>query len=287
MKIGLFATFMSPIASPDMVADFARRVEGIGVDSLWLGEHVVLFDKMENPYPGSKDGRIPVPQGGGLLDTVSSIGFMAAVTERLRFGTGITLLPQRNVIYTAKEFATLDWLSKGRIDFGVGVGWCKEEVIACGYTFHDRGKRCDEYLEITRRLWTDELASFKGDHFELPECRMDPKPVQRPHIPIIVGGNSKAAMRRTARFGQGWYGFQLDPDGAIKVRAILERALAEEGRSMDDCRFIITPPIQTGPELIKAYEDAGVDELVFHLGNQKPDRIDRRILEMEAVVAAS
>ncbi|MDZ7684022.1 MAG: LLM class flavin-dependent oxidoreductase [Gammaproteobacteria bacterium] len=106
---------------------------------------------------------MPVPEGGGLLDTVSSIGFMAARTERLRFGTGITLLPQRNVVYTAKEFATLDWLSKGRIDFGVGVGWCKEEVIACGYTFEDRGSRCDEYLEVIRRLWTDELASFDGE----------------------------------------------------------------------------------------------------------------------------
>jgi len=190
MKIGLFATFMSPIATPDMIGNFARRVEDLGIDSLWVGEHVVLFDEMEFPYPGSKDGRIPVPEGGGLLDTVAAFGFMAAKTERLRLGTGITLLPQRNVVYTAKEFATLDWLSNGRIDFGVGVGWCKEEVIACGYTFEDRGKRCDEYLEVMKRLWTDELASFEGKHYYLPECRMDPKPLQSPHVPIIVGGTN-------------------------------------------------------------------------------------------------
>ena len=287
MKIGLFATFMSPIATPDMIADFARRVEATGIDSLWLGEHVVLFDEMEFPYPGSRDGRIPVPEGGGLLDTVSSIGFMAAVTERLRFGTGITLLPQRSVVYTAKEFATLDWLTKGRVDFGVGVGWCKEEVIACGHTFHDRGKRCDEYLEVMRRLWTDEIASFEGEHYTLPACRMDPKPVQSPHVPVIVGGNSKAALRRTARFGQGWYGFQLDPEGAARMRGNIEKALAAEGRSMDGFRFIITPPMPVGADLVKAYEDVGVDELVFHLGNQKPERIDQRLAQMDAIVAAA
>lgn len=287
MKIGLFSTFMSPIATPDMIANFARRVEAVGVDSLWLGEHVVLFDEMEFPYPGSKDGRIPVPEGGGLLDTVSSIGFMAAVTERLRFGTGITLLPQRNVVYTAKEFATLDWLSKGRIDFGVGVGWCKEEVIACGYTFEDRGKRCDEYLEVMKRLWTDELASFDGEHYHLPECRMDPKPVQSPHVPVIVGGHSKPGFRRAARFGDGWYGFQLQPDGAAEVRGQLEAALSKEGRSMDGFRFIVTPPIQAGADQVAAYADAGVDELVLHLGNQKPERVDQRLKQMENVVRAA
>jgi len=141
MKIGVFATFMSPLATPQLVADLGRRLEGAGIESLWMGEHVVLFDEMEFPYPGSRDGRIPVPAGGGLLDTVATFGFLASATTTLRLGTGITLVPQRNPIYTAKEFATLDWLTRGRIDFGVGVGWCKEEVIACGYGWEDRGER--------------------------------------------------------------------------------------------------------------------------------------------------
>ena len=203
MKIGLFATFMSPVATPQMIASFARDAESIGIESLWLGEHVVLFDEMEFPYPGSKDGKIPVPSGGGMLDTVASIGYMASQTETLRFGTGITLVPQRNPIYTAKEFSTLDWLTNGRIDFGVGVGWCKEEVIACGYSWEDRGSRCDEFLEVIKNLWTQEIASYEGEHISLPPCRLDPKPVQNPHIPMLIGGHSLPGLRRAARFGNG------------------------------------------------------------------------------------
>ena len=96
MKIGVFATFMSPLATPDRIADFARKAEAAGLDSIWMGEHVVLFDEMEFPYPGSRDGKIPVPEGGGMLDTVATFGFLAAATERIRFGTGITLVSQRN-----------------------------------------------------------------------------------------------------------------------------------------------------------------------------------------------
>ena len=167
MKIGVFATFMSPLATPEMIRDFGRRAEAAGVDSIWMGEHVVLFDEMEFPYPGSRDGRIPVPEGGGMLDTVATFGLLAGVTEKIRLGTGITLVPQRNPVYTAKEFATLDWLSGGRIDFGIGVGWCKEEVIACGYSWEDRGERCDEFLQTMINLWTQPVASFQGRHVQL------------------------------------------------------------------------------------------------------------------------
>lgn len=287
MDIGLFTTFMSPVCTAGMIQDFARRIEAVGIESLWLGEHVVLFDEMEFPYPGSRDGRIPVPAGGGLLDTVGTIGFMAACTERLRFGTGITLLPQRNPVYTAKEFATLDWLSGGRLDFGVGIGWCKEEVIACGYSFHDRGERCDEFLQVVRQLWTREYASFSGRHFQLPECRMDPKPVQRPHPPVIIGGHSQAGLRRAARFGDGWYGFQLDPAQTEAVRVRLEKALAAEGRTFADFTFIITPPYETTPGQVADYRALGVTQLAVHLGGQKPAQVDARIPQLEEFVAAA
>ena len=133
MKIGVFATFMSPLATPRMIRDFGRRAEDIGLESIWMGEHVALFDRNTFGYPGSTDGRIPVPPGGGMLDVVATFGFLAAATNKLRLGTGVALVPQRNPIYTAKEVCTLDWLTGGRIDFGIGVGWNKEEVEACGY----------------------------------------------------------------------------------------------------------------------------------------------------------
>lgn len=285
MKTGLFSTFMSPLATPEMIADFATRCEGMGVDSLWMGEHVVLFDKTSNPYPGSRDGKIPVPEGGGMLDTVATFACIAAQTRTLRLGTGITLLPQRNPIYTAKEFATLDWLSNGRIDFGVGIGWCKEEVEACGYTFEDRGKRCDEFLAIVKRLWTEPLASFEGEHYTLAPCRMDPKPVQKPHIPIIIGGHSEAGFRRAAKFGDGWYGFQLSVEQAAQCRARLVDALHRQGRSESGFQLVITPPFNVTPDMVRGYADAGVDRLVVHLGNQRPERVDARLKEVETLIA--
>ncbi len=284
MKIGVFATFMSPLATPEMIQDLGRRVEAAGLDSLWMGEHVVLFDKTEFPYPGSRDGKLPVPEGGGLLDTVATFGFLASATTTLRFGTGICLLPQRNPIYTAKEFATLDWLSGGRIDFGIGVGWCKEEVIACGYSWEDRGERCDEFLTLMQRLWTEPVAAFEGKHLQVQPCRMDPKPVQKPHIPIIVGGHSKRAMRRAAEFGSGWYGFGLNPEQTGTILQHLDEALVARNRSREDFEIIITPNTADA-DTIRAFEDLGVHRLVLHLGAQRPEALNKRLVELEKLVA--
>jgi len=283
MKIGLFATFMSPVATPAMIGEFARRAEAIGVESLWMGEHVVLFDEMEFPYPGSRDGRIPVPAGGGMLDTVATFGFLANATKTLRFGTGISLVPQRNPIYTAKEFATLDWLSGGRIDFGIGVGWCKEEVLACGYSWEDRGERCDDFLDLIRKLWTEPVVTHRGPHVQVEACRMDPKPVQRPHIPIIVGGHSPRALRRAIEYGSGWYGFALTPAHTRPLLEQLDARLARAGRSRESFEIVVTPTAVT-PTLIDEFAALGVDRLIVQLGSQRPEAIDQRLAEVEQFV---
>ena len=287
MKIGTFSTFMSPICTPEMIGKFAQDAESIGLDSLWMGEHVVLFDTTESPYPGSATGKLPVPEGGGMLDTVATFGYLAACTKTLRFGTGITLLPQRNPVYTAKEFTTLDWLTQGRIDFGIGVGWCKEEVIACGYNFNDRGKRCDEILQMMKQLWTEPVAEFHGEFYDLAPCRMDPKPVQKPHIPIIVGGHSSAGFRRAAKYGNGWYGFQMDLEATAQATLQLDATLAKEGRNRDDFQLVITPPYQVTVDMVKGYEDLGVDQLIIHLGSQKAQRISARLVELESLIGAT
>lgn len=284
MKTGVFGTFMSPISTPEMVADFGRRAESAGIHALWMGEHVVLFDEMEFPYPGSKDGRIPTPPGGGLLDTVATFGFLAGETKTLRFGTGISLISQRNPVYTANEFTTLDWLTKGRMDFGVGVGWCKEEVIACGYSWEDRGERSNEFLALVKSFWTDPVTNFEGKYFNVKGARMDPKPVQKPHVPIIVGGHSKAGLRRAARFGSGWYGFNLDPATTKQLLSGLEDALKAEGRPRDGFQIVITPAFNFTEDMIKEYADLGVDQIVLQLGSQKPEKLDRRLLELEQIV---
>ena len=285
MKIGLFATFMSPVADRVMIRDLAQRSEGMGLESIWMGEHVVLFDETEHPYPGSADGKIPVPEGGGMLDPVATFGFLAGVTETLRFGTGITLISQRNPLYTAKEFATLDWLTGGRIDFGVGVGWCKEEVLASGYTWPDRGARSDEFLELVTKLWTEETADFDGEHFQLEPCHLDPKPIQNPHVPIHVGGHSKPALRRTAKYGQGWYGFQITPEQTKPILDELRVEMEAAGRSFDELEISITPPRES-PEIVAEFAAMGVDRLILHLGSQRAHRVDARLADVEGLVAA-
>ena len=285
MKIGLFSTFMSPRADRLMIKDFAQRCEGIGVESIWMGEHVVLFDKTEHPYPGASNGKLPVPEGGGMLDTVATFGYLAGVTEQLRFGTGISLISQRNPLYTAKEFATLDWLTGGRVDFGVGVGWCKEEVIASGYSWEDRGARSDEFLQLLQSLWTEPVTEFNGQHFQVPPCRMDPKPLQSPHIPIIVGGHSKPALRRAAKYGDGWYGFQLNPAHTAPILDHIKQLLDENGRPADNFEITITPN-QVNAEIVQAFAELGVTRLVLHLGSQKPSAIDARLTEVEQLIAS-
>jgi probable F420-dependent oxidoreductase len=288
MKIGIFVAFVSPPATPELILNFGRRAEEAGLESIWMGEHVVLFDRMEFPYPGSKDGRVPVPEGGGILEMTATFGFLAAATKHIRLGSGICLVRQRNPVYTAKEFATLDWLTGGRIDFGIGVGWCKEEVIACGYRWEDRGERCDEILELMRDLWTKPVTSSRGRHVSLAECRMDPKPVQKPHIPIFVGGHSAAAMKRAARFGAGWYGFSLSPDATSIALTEIDNALGKVGRKRGgDFEIVITPPYAVTQDMVREYARLGVDRLIVQLGRQRQDEIDRRLLELEKFVGVA
>ena len=283
MKFGFFSTFMSPRADRHMIKDFAQRCEAIGIDSLWMGEHVVLFDETSNPYPGSADGKIPVPAGGGMLDVVATFGYLAGVTEKLRFGTGIALISQRNPVYTAKEFATLDWLTGGRIDFGVGVGWCEEEVVTSGYTWADRGARADEFLHLMQQFWTEETISFEGSHFQIQPCHMDPKPLQNPHIPIIVGGHSKPALRRAAQYGDGWYGFQLTSEQTKRFIDKLTELRHQAGTQDKPFEIVITPG-HVDDNLIHEFESLGVERLILHLGSQRPEKIDQRLQQVQTLI---
>jgi probable F420-dependent oxidoreductase len=288
MKIGVFSTFMSPNATPTMIRDFGKRAEAMGLESIWMGEHVALFDKNTFGYPGSKDGRIPVPAGGGMLDVTATFGFLAAGTSRIRFGTGVALVPQRNPIYTAKEVCTLDWLSEGRFDFGIGVGWNKEEVEGCGYRWEDRGARCNEFLDVMKRLWTEPVVDFKGKWVQFETMKLDPKPIQKPHVPIIVGGYADAAFARAVKYGQGWYGFNLDPARTKDMLAKLDAAFAKAGKKRDKSyQIIITPPMPTTADSVGAYKELGVDRLIVNLGGQRPEQVDKRMPEIEKFVKAA
>jgi len=264
MHIGIFAPLGNGNANASVLRTVGREAEARGFESIWVAEHVVMFDEYSSLYPYSPDGRFPGGADTGLLEPLTALAYLAAVTDTIRLGTGVCLLPQRNPVYTAKQVVDIDALSGGRVDFGVGVGWLAEEFAVVGAPFERRGDRCDAYLEVMRRLWVDEVAEHHGDFYDLPACSLYPKPVQQPHPPIHVGGESAAAMRRVARFGQGWYSFNRTPAQLEEPLARLDAVLAEHGRSRSDIELTVCPYLnKTTPDDVAAYRELGVDRLVL------------------------
>jgi probable F420-dependent oxidoreductase len=281
MRIGIFAPLGNPFATPDYLGTLGPAAEERGFHSLWAAEHVVLFDRYESRYPYAADGRIPAGGESGILEPFSALAFLAASTGRIRLGTGICLVPQRNPVYTAKEVAAVDWLSNGRFDFGVGVGWLAEEFAACGVPFERRGARCREYLEAMKRLWTDPVSEHRGEFYAFEPLRQYPKPVQRPHPPIHFGGESDAALRRVADLGQGWYGFGLLPDAVPSHLARLDRFLARAGRRRSEIEVSISPYMQPADlDAVRRYRDAGVDQVILLAVAGSADGLLKRLDEL-------
>jgi probable F420-dependent oxidoreductase len=264
MKLGVFLPFATPVADGPFLRAVGEAAEGAGFDSLWVAEHVVLFDEYASKYPYSADGRIPAGGTSGILEPFGALSYLAACTSRIRLGTGICLVPQRNPVYTAKEAANVDWLSAGRLDLGVGVGWLAEEFRAVAVPFERRGERCVSYLEVMKRLWCDDVSEYKDEFYELPACRQYPKPVQKPHPPIHFGGESDAALRRVAQIGQGWYGFNVEPEQLAERLRALDGFLAAQGRKRADVRITVSPYLrEMNPKKLEAYRRAGADQVIL------------------------
>lgn len=275
MQIGYFAPLANPAADGAYLTELGALVESCGFHSLWVAEHVVLFDDYASKYPYAEDGRIPAGGENGILEPFTSLAFLAGVTRSVRLGTGICLVPQRNPVYTAKEAANVDWLSGGRLDFGVGVGWLAEEFRAVDTPFERRGSRCRSYLEVMKRLWCEPVSEYKDEFYELPACRQYPKPVQQPHPPLHFGGESDAALRRVADLGQGWYGFNLEPEALRERLGRLEELLAAAGRGRDEIQVSVCPYFKgCDADKLKRYRDAGADQVI--LVGFAPDRASLR-----------
>ena len=279
MKIGIMPPLGTPIATPDYLRTVGAAAEQRGFASIWAPEHVVLFEQYTSRYPYSSDGRLAVGGGRGILDPFLALTFLAAVTKTIRLGTGICLVPQRNPVYTAKEVASLDFVSNGRVDFGVGIGWLAEEFAALQVPWARRAARTREYLEVMKRLWQDEVSEFHGEFYDLPACTQYPKPVQGPNPPIIFGGESEAALRRVAEVGDGWYGFGLEPDTAAAHIAHLIELLEANGRTRADVTISVCPKfvLPHTRELVEKFEEAGAEQVIFVMGARDADDCVRRM----------
>ena len=247
------------------IGEAAQLVEEKGFHAIWVPEHVLFFPDYASTYPYSDNGRIP-GDPEGLLDPFTALSFIAAHTSTLRLGTGICLVPQRQPVYTAKMVADVDYLSGGRVDFGIGIGWLREEFANLGVDFDNRAALSDEYVDAMKALWSPGVTEFSGPTVTLTPCHFNPKPVQQPHPPIYFGGESAPALRRVARQGDGWYGYDMTPEQLAQRLPRLEAALAEQGRTRDDIGLIVGPnrhPVNA--QTIGQYRDLGVDQLVVPL----------------------
>ena len=204
MKFGLMYANAGPFAYPELLTHLATTAERVGVESMWTVEHVVIPVGYESRYPYDPSGKIPAPEQLPIPDPLLSLTYAAAVTKKLRLATGILILPQRHPLYVAKEMATLDVLSGGRAILGIGVGWLEEEFQALGIPFAERAARTAESVRAMRSLWKDAPEPFEGKFFRWGPLESHPKPVQRPGVPIVVGGHTELAARRAARYGDGF-----------------------------------------------------------------------------------
>lgn len=268
-SIGLFA--LNQHAGADALARLAPLAEQLGYDSLWMGEHVVVPDPRRPPSPMEPDEPIH--------DPLVALAFAAARTTSIRLATGIVILPQRNPVVLAKQLASLDSISGGRLIAGLGVGYLEPEMTAVGVPMERRGARADEYLAAMRALWEEERPSFEGEFVSFAGINAHPRPAQTP-LPVVIGGHTAAAHRRAARSGQGWYGFMLDLERTAQQVAGLRRALSRVGRDPAELELTVSPSVRVDAEAREAFGELGVDRLVlvprFGAGLEDVERFVRR-----------
>jgi probable F420-dependent oxidoreductase len=249
VTIGLSEVFLGENGRElGFVRESAQLIESIGYNYVWLPEHVVFFETFESKYPYGQTGAAEISrtrkeEGNtgtrGIMDGPIVAVAAAAVTSSLRFGTFIVILPQRNPVVFGREIATVDQLTGGRFDLGVGVGWLKEEYEACGVPFDNRGDRLDDYIGALRALWTQEVSSYESPTVSFKPLLAYPKPLQKPHPPILVGGQSLRGIDRAARLGDGLIVYDLDINQIAKVIDVYDQRLARYGRKLSDVRLVV------------------------------------------------
>jgi probable F420-dependent oxidoreductase len=257
MKYGLFGINTGPCGDPDTMRNVAIAAEKAGFESVWTGEHVVLPDPQVPPSPA--------PPLLPFIHPFTALSFLAAATDQLLLGTGITLIAQRNAVVLAKETASVDQLSKGRLLFGIGAGYLTQEFDALGINFAERGPRTDEYIDAIRELWCSEHPEFDGKFVKFKDIQSRPLAYQTGGPPVIVGGTSAAAYRRAVEKGHGWYGFALDVEASQASVDALNKMTDNRTRdaSLGELEISITPRLPLTADIVRQFEDMGVSRLIL------------------------
>jgi probable F420-dependent oxidoreductase len=298
LTIGCTLPTSGAAADTSALAGLAQFAESVGFDSIWLSDHVVVPERIASSYPYSPDGQFPTAAGQPYLEPLAALAYLAAATRRIRLGTHVLILPYRHPLLTAKMVATIDNLSGGRFDLGIGVGWMREEFEALGQsTYPRRGAATDEQLRILKAAWTEDVTSFEGEFYSFERVGANPHPLQKPYPPIWVGGHSQAALRRTAHYADGWLPIgarppaDLPPEQIAVAVATIRTEAEKVGRDPAELRVCFSttvtfdPPAGTrlafsgSPTEIAAdfdrYLEVGVDSFIVSFGRRQPAELER------------
>lgn len=258
--------------NPALFLEVTLEAETLGFESVWMSEHLVFPVQMRGELvPGEEHP--PVPASTPIFDAPAYLCYLAARTERIRLGTFVYLLAIRHPFVGARAFATLDLLSGGRAIAGVGAGWLINEWEAAGLDPRTRGRRLDEAIALCKRLWTEDVVEHHGEFFDFGPVMFEPKPVQRPHPPVVVGGESEAALRRAARLGDGWIGMEQTAQTAAARVARLRALRADAGRGGEPFEVTVPGPVRSRDEVAR-WADAGVDRVIVAPWKRSSEAID-------------
>ncbi|MFT7651566.1 MAG: putative F420-dependent oxidoreductase [Limisphaerales bacterium] len=263
MKYGFVVPNNFGIEDPHQLIHLGKRAEELGFDSLWVNHHVLNVG-----YVQERLGNRP------YHDALVTLTWLAAETRRVKLGTSVLVMPYLHPMVLAKELATLDCLSRGRLVVGLGAGSLPDENVALGVPYESRGRYCNEFLQVMRLLWTTEEASFAGEFFSFENILTSPKPLQTPHPRMVIGGNRSAALKRVAQFGDGWHPMNCSPDGIRKRLASMKDMLTADREYVLDTVQVRLDMTRITPESVADYEDAGVSDLVLSLNTGDVEAIE-------------
>jgi len=264
MKIGLIPVNVG-VPNAQALIGMAQLAEGVGFESVWTFEHVIVPNEYQSKYPYSADGKMAVTPETNFVDPLIALAAVAAQTQTIRLGTGVNILSQANPLYVAKQAASLDFVSNGRFELGVGIGWLREEFRAAGTPFERRGARFDDYVQAMRKVWSGETVEHASEFLDWTGFKSRPTPVQNP-FPVVIGGSKGKAFERTARFGNGWFAPTGSPDQLAPLLKELDRACADVGRERSEIE-VTAMWFANADDLsdVERYAELGVGRLIVPL----------------------
>ncbi|MBM3944924.1 MAG: TIGR03619 family F420-dependent LLM class oxidoreductase [SAR202 cluster bacterium] len=311
MKFGIVVTTpMSPAVTPAAQVEYIVRIatsgEEAGFDSVWVADRTVYPHDIVKRYPHMFGPHHSKPDSQKLLEAITVLSYLAGVTKKMKLGTTVLCLPFRHPVLNAKMVTSLDVLSGGRVILGVGTGWMREEFEGMYARMDERGSVTDEHIEMFKALCTQDVPEYRGKHFQISGKVFFPRPVQKPHPPVWVGGKTDAALRRAAKYGDGWDGIWLTPDEVAERRGVLEKLCREQGRSFSDMRSALTANVHWGEakkgddgkrlalsgttkdilDDVRRYEQAGLDHLIVSIAADSTDDTVARLRRFATDIAA-